>query len=511
VSNDLNALLAHAAGAFARSEEAEALQPLLEAWRESRAERIAGLVRLLSDRVTTGLAPIDLNFASAHRALLQPEDLPRLVGSLLDNAARGREATLCQQLDHFRQWPADPRLIPPLLAIARMPVVRQEPVLRALCDLLMHLRDPHSVESLRTLLTSLPPQLPSAERLHIVIRLTASQELPTLDEEARARCDALKEAIEARTAAEQRAAATRDALRARVYAHPDDDSARLVLADLLLELGDPLGEFLMLQCGPSPDAARISRLLTAHRAKWEAPLGGAIEGGSTRFERGFPVAVRMNPGAGSPLPEPGPAWGTVREIDWNWGGPSREGAAWLAHPHLHGVTRLRRVKPAIARRLGQHPLPVQWLEMSGVLRREAPEAFTTLSALPHLRRVEIPIAAPEDVLLCATSPLARRLEYFEASMATSWKLEVTPAHLRFPVQATLMGEGEEREGPLRGVAAVVRARQCEDLAAAIRGAVGFSTRGILIRCMRQPDDAGMAVLRSAASAYSRIEWEPAAG
>ena len=47
----------------------------------------------------------------------------------------------------------------------------------------------------------------------------------------------------------------------RVFADPDDDQARMVLADALAELGDPRGEFIVIQLtAPGGRARGIARL-----------------------------------------------------------------------------------------------------------------------------------------------------------------------------------------------------------------------------------------------------------
>jgi uncharacterized protein (TIGR02996 family) len=79
------------------------------------------------------------------------------------------------------------------------------------------------------------------------------------------------------------------ALRAAVYAVPDDDAPRLVLADYLLERGDPRGELIHVQCaiarGDTSEAllAREQELLSDR-------LGSAIPG-AIGYERGFARAV----------------------------------------------------------------------------------------------------------------------------------------------------------------------------------------------------------------------------
>ncbi|MCP3143809.1 TIGR02996 domain-containing protein [Pyxidicoccus xibeiensis] len=276
-------------------------------------------------------------------------------------------------------------------------------------------------------------------------------------------------------------------LLSRVYSHPDDDSARLVLADLLLEQDDPLGEFIMLQCASQPDEARVRALLQQHGLTWQAPLGPLIHPGATRFERGFPVSVRMS-FFQQPRPAPGPAWGTVREISLR-GSLTPLAADWLASPHLHAVTRMHGMHAAIARRLGAYPLPVRRLEVEGRAYREShPDTFLALSALPHLTWVDVPDAAPGDVSQCATSPMARRLERFTASSSEDWFLAATPSE-EVTVSVTLLRE--------EGVG---------ELEAAIRAAVGFGTRALRLVSRPRLEGASLRLLKEAAAAYARTEW-----
>lgn len=82
-------------------------------------------------------------------------------------------------------------------------------------------------------------------------------------------------------------------LLARVHDAPDDDTAKLVVADALLEQKDPRGEFIMLQFkvwrgeATKEDRTRVSALLSKHRASWLGPLGDVLEPESLVFEKGF--------------------------------------------------------------------------------------------------------------------------------------------------------------------------------------------------------------------------------
>lgn len=78
---------------------------------------------------------------------------------------------------------------------------------------------------------------------------------------------------------------------AAIYARPDDDAPRHVLADALLEAGDPRGEFVQLQlmAKRSPaDEKKMKALLKAHGKQWLTPFGTAL-GVEVVWRRGFPA------------------------------------------------------------------------------------------------------------------------------------------------------------------------------------------------------------------------------
>jgi uncharacterized protein (TIGR02996 family) len=481
MSQAVNSLLRHAKADFHQRDEKKSLQGLLEVWRETRSERIAALAQKLSDRLLA-LPPVpSVNRSRQH----DPIDLPGMLGRLMEAVKAGRMDTLRQQLAAFGKVPADPRLTPSLMAIARLPLAGQHEVLHQLRRLFLSQRDPRALESLRVLLAGLDTGDHYVRQFKNIIELTTRQKLPPLDEESRVLAEALEEAINERASAEARSAPIREALLARVYAQPDDDGARLVLADHLLEQGEPLGEFIMLQCSPRPDEVQVRALLERYGGVWETALGPLIHPGYTLFRRGFPASVLMNFGP-QPWPPPGPAWGTVEEISWHWTS-SPLAAAWLENPHLHGVKRMRGMQAAIGRCLGAYPLALRRLELQGGVYRE-PDTFTALSALPHLSWVDITEADPRDVGLCALSPLARRLERFTASAAGAWELVATPSE-EVPVTAALSNW-----------------KHLGELAEAIRAAVRFGNRALRLRSSPEFDRAALRPLEEAGAAYGHIEW-----
>jgi uncharacterized protein (TIGR02996 family) len=122
------------------------------------------------------------------------------------------------------------------------------------------------------------------------------------------------------------------ALYEAVYANPDDDGPRLVLADALQEAGDPRGEFIALQlarkaAGKTRKGRRESQLLRmnserpfdgrtyANLRAWLGPLIMAVPNKGLVYERGFVAKVQLQHHRESIEPYLGPPeWHTVEEV-----------------------------------------------------------------------------------------------------------------------------------------------------------------------------------------------------
>ncbi len=135
-------------------------------------------------------------------------------------------------------------------------------------------------------------------------------------------------------AAQLRATPDEGALLEAVYATPDDDGPRLVLADMLQQASDPRGEFITLQCAKTLDVdgrKRLRALFKQHRNRWFGPLEPAIlEHKSLTYERGFLATCHVcamwgdNADNADDTSEPRerairalqehPAWATLREV-----------------------------------------------------------------------------------------------------------------------------------------------------------------------------------------------------
>jgi hypothetical protein len=216
-------------------------------------------------------------------------------------------------------------------------------------------------------------------------------------------------------------------------------------------------------------------------------LGRHVDTASIRFERGFPAAVRLHPGWREPLPPPGPGWATVREVDVA-GALAPDLAAWLSYEELRTATVLKRVEPRLALGFGPRAPGVRRLGLLGPVSRKAPLLFHELSRLPHLSRLALHDADPEDVRLCAASPLARGLERFSARGAGTWVLVAEPA----------------KEAPLR--ATLLSAEGVEPLAQVLRGAVGFGASVLRVRVRGHVTPEALRLLKAAASLHARVEW-----
>ena len=108
-----------------------------------------------------------------------------------------------------------------------------------------------------------------------------------------------------------------------IWAEPDNDDARLVYGDWLLQHGDPRGEFIMLQMkrethplSPS-EAAHEQTLWRAHGNVWLGPLAHAVVPGSAVFRRGFLARCKVgfeSPGQREALLQD-PMWATVEHVE----------------------------------------------------------------------------------------------------------------------------------------------------------------------------------------------------
>src|SRR5687768_13769292 len=95
-----------------------------------------------------------------------------------------------------------------------------------------------------------------------------------------------------------------------VYDDPRNLAVRHVLADALLERGDPRGELIMMQCQGTDDGAE---LVANHGVAFLGPLAPVVDLARSRFRRGFleTAAVAFERAAQVELVAAEPSWATV--------------------------------------------------------------------------------------------------------------------------------------------------------------------------------------------------------
>lgn len=156
-------------------------------------------------------------------------------------------------------------------------------------------------------------------------------------------------------------------LQRAVYEQPGELRRRRVLADALLEAGDPRGEFIALQLETSARSRkRAAKLLARHRVTWLGALAPAVVEGSEVWRGGFPVsaAVQLD-GTLVDAPE----WSTFEALFVvACGAPAPE----LASPWLSSLRRVWVRKPVNCRDPRARQLALASLEAAGRLRLVVP-------------------------------------------------------------------------------------------------------------------------------------------
>lgn len=384
---------------------AAVLPSLLDAWRARRAPEIADV----AEAVTAALlleSPRPALGASRKKADREawrdvessrdPLDSPRLIaaarGGTQDEVKAQVEALLTR--DH-------PGLARGLLAILESPPyagIKSRPLLEVILEGLRGTRDARCVAPARALAKRYLAIVNSStggwitEQLERIADAIATAPRPALEPGE----DAFLEAVVARLPPEARPAPpptepggpSVDELLALVYAAPDDDAPRLVLADALLLRGDERGELINLQVAARREPldedgrARLAKLTTPGQlAAWALPLSKA---GECTFERGFPHAISLySKGLGSTLGDP--TWSTIRKIEGVEKLSKKATVELLDHPMLAGVQEIATLSAAALAALAPPARPWTALTVSATAGDELPFA----QRCPSLERLAL--------------------------------------------------------------------------------------------------------------------------
>ncbi|MBW2736065.1 MAG: TIGR02996 domain-containing protein [Deltaproteobacteria bacterium] len=251
----------------------------------------------------------------------------------------------------------------------------------------------------------------------------------------------------------EKSAQQADALLAAIYDDAADDNVREVYADLLLERGDVRGELINLQLQAegktTPQRKRERALLSAHAFEWLGPLAAVFQKSGLRYERGFPVAGRVNGQKLSADPKlVGLAcWTTFEELAVKgWVVPLRA----LVHPVLRGLRVLAGADLETAATLLEAKGPPRALRSLRTLLYCDEEDEQGLrwwetvlqgAAAPDLRELIVDSTldhAEVDALL--TSPLSQRLEHLrfdvQYGQVVEWVQRLSSRH-KAPTRLTL--------------------------------------------------------------------------
>jgi hypothetical protein len=200
-----------------------------------------------------------------------------------------------------------------------------------------------------------------------------------------------------------------------VYDRPDDLAVRHVLADALLERGDPRGEYLSLLFTPTPTAetrARAAAIFAEHHRSWMGRLAEIIPSPSARWKNGFVERAGLWVPSHWDTVElhfATPEWATLRSITFL---PTSRQLVSAS------MTALRSLAPADEDALGDlatsdRPWAIERLGLArrpGLARRLAEPIFS--QRLPRLRTLVLggEDATPATADVLGSAPLWMRLD-----------------------------------------------------------------------------------------------------
>lgn len=171
-----------------------------------------------------------------------------------------------------------------------------------------------------------------------------------------------------------------------VYESPEDDGVRSVLADRLLEAGDPRGELIALQLSPQQSAERQATLLARYHVAWSWPLAGALAAGSVEWRRGFPSAGRIASDEVFFAVAHVPHWATFERLDFReLTRHFPELSLWFAKKTAKGLAEVDNLDVEVLRSLATLEVTLPWrrLSITGYRVGAAVQALSELD-LPRL-------------------------------------------------------------------------------------------------------------------------------
>jgi uncharacterized protein (TIGR02996 family) len=448
-----------------QGEDEKALEVLVEGWREGRATALAELIDQFAARLSSKLPPVNGAGATSDRqAWLQvAEDqrqatLPRLFEVL----PRTTGPHAAERIEALAQWPVSPLISSALAKWFEHPPfdgkARGRCFPRALEILEAH-RDPRTVAVLKKL-----AEPANRSKTIRVLGLSSWKPLRALVKRAEdwapaptpsAAELAMLQSLRARfaPAAVAKPAVSLEAFYAAVYAQPEDETARLILADVLQEAGDPRGEFIALQLARAAAGGRPSKrekeLVETWGRDWLGALNPALMRQGIVFERGFLAHCSYNGDPSVQLVER-PEWATVTHLEVAHAAKYvaraqdeifGDGMGERAEPQPMGGTRRLLLGPALKalrhvsgvgsqvdlRAITEAGWPLPWESLSLRLWSldHATQALCANAPLPSLTRLGLFADYPtplrgldeDEVARILQGPLGRSLRHLELGMS----------------------------------------------------------------------------------------------
>jgi uncharacterized protein (TIGR02996 family) len=269
----------------------------------------------------------------------------------------------------------------------------------------------------------------------VLARLRETVPASTADDALRARCTAWIDAI-------RRPPVTtlRERLFADVYAAPDDDGPRAVLADHLQQVGDPQGELIALQLAGVSDRRANALAVRYGRKLVHAAIWGMMVGKTVRFERGFPAFGRVWPRRAHYVRDAVGAveWATFHTLDlgsfagWNTSYAEREWILELvSDPAMRWLRKVGPLRVAEVSALVDHGVAMPWrditIEKSAVREYESTlvdDLASNAWLFPALRRLTL------DLSESSLEQLAERAAWLSCLDQLTTVGEPTPAAKR---------------------------------------------------------------------------------
>lgn len=410
-----------------------ALGAALALWGESRSPEIAALVENLSAALPTE-KEFEVAVGTAHQS--------NLSGALTVLTEGVRFAEACSRVISLEDLPPDPRVATQLNAYLAAPPFTAQSSRDFWNSLFEQLAgthaDPRTIDTLTPLLPKYD-EIFGGTKMGDSTAAKITKLLKALNTRfAKASFVSVPDAISAlvpRQAPKNAApkAGSDEALLAAVYADPDSDAPRLVLADALMEQNDPRGEFITLQfrraAGQTLSPAEVKTeksLIDKHQKQWLGPLYDMVYKDDNVFERGFLTECRLRLLGGKlRLAMNHPAWNTVREIHLSIGGTLEHGANLLVQPAMRNLKVLNDapfdVVKALAEKATEHRLEklvIAWMHYPEVAPESTEffaadwEPLIAGKALPQLKELVLDVDKVDAKTLETfwKSPLAKRLD-----------------------------------------------------------------------------------------------------